>query len=542
MKKLTAFIKQQSTKKLVIIGTVTLVVLAFMLNFVLRRTARAVSRQPRPSGEQVSVATASSLSPNNAALPVIGKVESENDATILAETAGEIVTLNYQLGDNISAGDVIATMENSSQKAAVAQAQGTYDAAAATLAKVSGTTAENSTVTSTQATETAQNAQASAAAALQSTYAALDDAVHTKADVLFNDPRGGEATLSGTLGDYDQQLAINIEAERNGLEALLTNAESLTTDTATEDTDSNIATMLKDAQSVEGFLNDLIKYINEQTPTSSLSAATISGYQTSIGAARIEVVNAVSTLATARSTYDSDAASATSATNTADTGTESDIAVAQANVQSAEGALDAAKAALDKTIITSPISGTIINLPVTSGDYVSAYSTVAEISNPNALKVVAYVTGDEAQTLSVGNQATIENSISGIITHIAPAINPQTGTIEVDIGITGDESSLLDGDSVTVLLDRTTSETGETSSNPANPAQIVIPIVALKITPTGPVVFTVDAASKTLISHPVTIGSILGEDIVVTSGMTSDMVIVTDARGLTDKENVTVKE
>ena len=63
---------------------------------------------------------------------------SENQATILAQSAGEIVTLNSAIGDRVSAGDTIAVIENSSQQASVTEAQGAYDVAEAALVKTSG--------------------------------------------------------------------------------------------------------------------------------------------------------------------------------------------------------------------------------------------------------------------------------------------------------------------------------------------------------------------------------------------------------------------
>jgi multidrug efflux system membrane fusion protein len=83
----------------------------------------------RAQFQQVTVAPVGGLSPNNAPLSVIGTVSSQDDATILAPLAGEIVSLSKQLGDRVSAGEVIASMDNSSQSAALAQAQGAYAAA-----------------------------------------------------------------------------------------------------------------------------------------------------------------------------------------------------------------------------------------------------------------------------------------------------------------------------------------------------------------------------------------------------------------------------
>ena len=102
------------------------------------------------------------------------------------------------------------------------------------------------------------------------------------------------------------------------------------------------------------------------------------------------------------------------------------------------------------------------------------------------------------------------------------------------IGIVGDQSVLTDGETVTVSLTR--------SSAPASAAvskNIIIPIAAAKITPQGPVVFTV-SASSTLISSPITLGTIFGDQVTVLSGLTPQMEIVTDARGLTDGQTVVV--
>ncbi len=174
-----------------------------------------------------------------------------------------------------------------------------------------------------------------------------------------------------------------------------------------------------------------------------------------------------------------------------------------------------------------------MSLPITLGGYVSSFSQVAVVSNPNALEVDTYVTSDDAKTLAVGGKATIEASTQGIITFIAPALDPTTGKIQVKIGIPGDQSALTDGDTVTVSLARSATGAVGTAST-----TITIPIVSAKITPSGPVVFTV--SSSTLMAHPIIFGDISGTQITVTQGLTPDMDIVTDARGLSDGQQVIV--
>ncbi len=482
----------------------------------------------------VTISSVASLSSNAGPLPVTGKVTSLNQATILAQSSGEITSLNVSIGSRVGAGQIIASFENSSQAAAVLQAQGSYDAATVALTKASGTTATNAGVSSASAATNAANAAASLQASLQSTYSALDDAIHSKADTMFSNPRSVSPTLN--LSVPDSQLVITLQNERSQLDSVIADAAS----NANGSSAANVTAMNADAQTVITFLNNLTKATNEALTSQSVSSATLAAYQASAGSARSEVVGAVSSLAAQKSAYDSAQSNAQTSANTAISGSQNDIAAAQANVKQALGALRSAQANLEKTVVRSPISGTIVSLPVTRGDFVAAFAQVAQVSNPGALEIDAYVTPDDAKTILVGGKATIDSTVAGIITSIAPALDPTTGKILVKIGITGSQATLTDGDTVTVALVRAQSNPTTTTHAAANTAGILIPLTAVKITPDDAQVFTV--ASSTLVAHPVTLGAILGEQVTVTEGLTLDMDIVTDARGLSDGQQVQVDQ
>lgn len=489
-----------------------------------------------PQISHVTLSSVASLSSQTGPLPVVGTVTSLNEASILAQSSGEITLLNHALGDHVSAGSIIAEMENSSQQAAVVQAQGAYDGAQAALTKAQGSTAANSSITSTQASSAAANAQTSVIASLHSAFAAVDDAVHTKADALFNNPR----TTSPTLVSFtipNSQLVTNVQNERSTLDALVASMQSVGSATSTTDIDAQVDTAIASLQKIESFLNDLIAVVNEAVPNQYESSAQIAASQASLSAARSEVVGAVSSLTAAKSSYDSAVSGAQTATNSATAGTGSDIATAEANAKSALGALQAAEANLEKTIIRSPISGTIVSLPITQGGFVSSFAQVAQVSNPGALEIDTYVTADDAKTIAVGGKAVISGTVQGVIVSIAPAIDPTTGKILVKVGIVGSQSQLTDGDTVTLTLARAITTSNKTATTAAS-TSIVIPIVAAKITPEGPVVFAV--SSSTLVSMPITLGTILGDQVTVLGGLTPQSDIVTDARGLSNGQQVVV--
>ncbi len=521
------------TRRYLIAGVIVILALLVAWHFMFRAPAAATTT---PNVTHVQVASVSSLSDQSGPLLVTGTVTSLNQATVLAQSSGEITSLSHALGDHVGAGSVIASFENSSQQAAVLQAQGAYEAAQAALANANGSTAQNSSVTATQAGQNAENTGAAALATIESAYTSLDDAVHTKTDSLFSNPRSSNPTLIG-LTVPDNQLVVTLQNERLMLEGTLNDAKAITANDSNADIDTSIGAMTKDVQVVQTYLNNMVAMINQAVPNQSASAAAIGGYQTAISAARSEVVASLSALATAKSGYDAATAGATTAANSASGGTNASISAAQANVKSALGSLDAAQANLEKTIVRSPISGTIVTLSVTQGDFVSSFAPVAVISNPGALQIDTYVTSDDAKTLVIGGAATIDGDVKGTIVFIAPALDPSTGKIEVKIAITGSQQTLTDGDTVTVALTReTTSGTAANASASSN--TITIPLAAAKILPTGPVVYTV--SSSTLVANPVTFGPIVGDQVTVVGGLTPEMDIVTDARGLSDGEHVIV--
>lgn len=510
-------------------GSIIIIILAFVgFHFFSRSSAAPEQAQVT----HVQIASIASLSSASGPIPVTGKVTSLSEATILAQSSGEIISLPHAIGDHVAAGGVIGTFENASQQAALLSAQGAYDAAQAAYAKMTGTAAANTNLSSTQAAQNAANAQTSAITSLQSVAALLDDAIHTKIDTLFVNPRSTTPTLiQATIPD--SQLVVSIQSERLQLERVLEDAN--TRANAKGDIDADITSVTADAQTVLVFLNDVTKAFNQAVPNQNVSAATIAAAQGTAAAARSEVMGVFSTLSAAKAAYDSAQTGAQTAANAAGAGTTNDIAASQAQVKQALGGLNSAKANLEKTIIRSPISGTIVSLPITKGDFVSAFSQVAQVSNPGALQIETYVTPSDAKTLTVGGKAIINGTVNGVITSLAPALDPTVGKIPVKVGIVGDQSKLTDGDTVTLSLDRS-GTSGKTKAN----AQILIPIAAIKMTPTAPVVFTV--ASSTLVANQVTLGPILGGQVTIVSGVTPETDIVTDARGLSDGQVVIVDE
>jgi multidrug efflux pump subunit AcrA (membrane-fusion protein) len=98
-----------------------------------------------------------------------------------------------------------------------------------------------------------------------------------------------------------------------------------------------------------------------------------------------------------------------------------------------------------------------------------------------------------------------------------------------------DDTELTNGSIVSVEFKRNATSSAEAKQ------EIIVPLSSLKITASGPIAFTVSQDS-TLVAHPVVLGEILGDMVVVTEGLSSDTSIVVDARGLKEGEKVEVTQ
>jgi len=496
IKKILTYIKQLPLRYKIIGGVLVLIVV-FTIVFIAGRNT-TVPQAKVSNITHVDISSVSSLSDKDSSISLTGKVSSVSKATILAVSSGEIVSLSHSLGDYVEAGSIIASFENSSQRAAVLQAQGMYDGAVAAQKSVSLVDSKSSVINTYNAT-----------------YSTLDIILKSKVDTFFDftnpTPFGPHSLLHSSIyNDY-----YELERTRQIIADRMSEYQRSLSGAANQDPNILLTKAISITNDVSKLLNRIALGANE--PREDVTDDQLAA----LDYARSNINSLVLTLSTAQQSYRAQSVTTTSSV--------------EANVTTALGGLHAAQANLEKTFIRAPISGTIVSLPITKGGYVSSFSPVAQISNPNALEVEVYVTSDDAKTLAVGSKAMIDESTSGTIVFIAPALDPTTGKILVKIGIAKDQDTLTDGDTVNVSLDRSI-KIGSTT-NPK--VAITIPIVSTKITPTGPIVFTVNE-SNILVANSVTFGDILGGQVTILSGVTEDMEIVKDARGLTEGQEVII--
>lgn len=487
----------------------------------------------------VILANVTDLTQSTTPLPVVGTVQSESEAILRAGKSGEITGLYRSRGTTISAGMIIGEIDNAEERAEVTRAQGVVASREASLDKItSGARGEELSILGidrTKAEREFAEARIDSFNKARSAYIVADNAIRNNTDALIQNPYGDNPIL--IFNTINSQLKVTIQNNRVTLERNLTDwntrIESFNTDTDIEELVTTTERYLNDTIS---YLNSLALAVNSIIQSVNESDADVAAWKAAVSTARTNVNAAITTLSASKDTYTQKAANVQIAeeqlTIGQDGGRSEDVRDAEAALLQAESALRAAQARLERTILRSPISGTLNFLPIERGDFVSTGETLAIVSNNNTLEILAYVTDEDAVRLDVGNTVAIGAKALGTISYIAPAIDPNTKKIELRIAIAETFSKLFNGETINLAIERTPRNTGTITD-------YIIPLSALKVSFENTVVFTVSEDS-TLVAHEVTIGSLLGDSVIIESGITGDMDIVLDARGLKEGQTVIV--
>ena len=467
-----------------------------------------------PVGEALPMVTLTSAQnyAGESTINLIGTVRAFSEASITSEKAGRITSVRVGLGDTVAAGQIIATIENASEQASVLQAQGGYDAAVAASAQ--------SEVGTDEAETRLRSAESSAVVTIKSAYNTVENIIFNNVDQFFSspessvpgvrlDPRGQTPVLNSTRVQYQTELPAWKQRSNN---------TSVNDDLQTElrFTEQQIA-------KAQAFIDTFIVVLNDQNSSARYSEADIQAFATTFNSLRSNLNQLQNQVDSAMAAIESAEDGLERARLAASGGTTS---AADAQIKQALGSLRSAQANLAKTIIRSPITGTVNALSIRTGDFVNSFVQVAEVANNNALEVVTYAGESDRSAIEVGETVMIEGQYQGTVTEIAPAVDSATGKTEVRVA---SESDILqNGDTVTI----TKQVVGEAST------KVVIPLSAVKFQISDGAIFIVE--NGTLVLRPVALGTIRGGSVEILEGLSATEQFVADARGLTEGSAVEV--
>lgn len=306
------------------------------------------------------------------------------EIVVRAETSGK-VTKTLVAGTRVGTGDVIAELENSAQRAALLQAEGSLEAAEAGQEKTKKGLRSEQISNRETSLESAKNTTVTT---LLSAYATVDSSVNDTADKMFY-RTGIDAAPIFTVKTKNDSNENQIEQIRFELDAILARelSQGRSISTAT-DLIKELTLTEAEVRKVRNFTDMVLAALTDSIPTNIVSETDITSHRAAMTSARTSLTSTLTSLSTARTNLE------TAAKNLEEGlaySQDTDLASASAGVKQAAGAYAAALSAYQKTIIRASTPGEITSCSVKTGDVISVGADVCRISTTSMGTNTSYI-------------------------------------------------------------------------------------------------------------------------------------------------------
>ena len=525
MKSPIPFLKQHATVSITL-AVIIILIAALAARLAKKNTAPTDDQSSKPS---VQLINTKDYMQDKHAVSANGTVESLEQADLKSQATGKITKINVSVGQKVTQGQILATLEQSNQAAALTSARGALAQAQANYNRVmSGASNEDVAL--------AQAAVDSAQSALDNTQKQQQIAVDSAYKTLLN---SGLAAIGGSSNSGATTIAIS-----GSYTSLETGEYTITVYSAGDGMHYQVSGLEKSQGLVQtspqpiGTRGLYLQFSSMSVPAGNSWTVTIpntqgtgyvannNAYQSAIQGQKSAVAAAQNGLTQAKAALDLKKSQARPA----------EVQSAQAQILTAQGQVQSAQAALENTIIRAPFDGIISAVPVKFADLVSPGSIVMSIVSRGGLQVKIFVSDSDLTSIHVTDIAKIgTNNATGTVTNVAPSVNANTKTAEVDIAVNDPTTAgLTIGQNVSVLV-------AGNNSTSTTEQKYILPLQAVKITPDGHnYVYTLDSQKKAQQTE-VTIGKVDGENVEVLSGLSADMQILSNAYGVSLGDAVEVK-
>ena len=410
-------------KKLTIVLVVLLAVVAFIVSSCMR-TAQAVSNALAYQFVRTTTLQKTTLTDS---VSVNGTVASGTTASVTASDSVKtykVTSVNVAVGDTVTQGQVIATLDTSSVEKQIESAQESYS-----------DSVEQAQTTYDQSVEDLATNLAQAQEDLDKAREDYDTLGLTDRYNSMVNPDTADMTIRELVEYYYGLFAEEIA----GLENTVANLQIQLTQAQNDGNGER-------AQEVQGQLTDYQNKLSIAKGQCSIPELGLQGFDT-IKQYYSTIEQYRQALEQAQQAYDSAATSSSRQVDSAETQLE------QASRTS--NTLSDLQTTLENCTLTATMDGTITELNATVGSVCSG--TVATIQDLSSLTVEVTIPASSVSKLSTGMQcnitsdATGDTAISGTLTRIDPVAN-ENGSFGATVSVNGSDSGLLIGISAQVEI------------------------------------------------------------------------------------------
>jgi HlyD family secretion protein len=344
---------------------------------------------------------------------ISGKVIASSDVSLGFSSGGRISSVRVLVGNVVSSGTVLASVENGDLQADLAQKEAILEKEQINLKSLqNGTRSEQIAITESSvlsAKTTFSQSKQSIINAINDAYTKSDDAIKNKIDQFFKNPLSSPYIV---LFVNDSTLISSINKDRESIGNMLTTWENsvskLNSDT---NLDQYISEAEKNMNQMKSFLAKVSLVTNNPDVTDNGGASIPSSWKTDTSTARLAIDTVISNLASNVTVYKNAQSELTTRENNLKLeqagATKEDIEGALAQIKSAQASVDSTKANLQKTLIVAPFNGIITKIDAKVGQVASSNTPLVQMMSVGTFQIESFVPEVSIALIKLGDIAKV---------------------------------------------------------------------------------------------------------------------------------------
>ena len=418
-------------------------------------------------------------------MTIVGTVQPVSDASASFQVAGKVATVAATVGEQVTAGQSLGTLDATALSEAVSSAQSTLNADEAKLVQ------DENSQSSSASNSPSPSAPASTTTTVPASHGGSPGAGQSAITQAQNTLTQDETK---TVADQQQEAADLTQAQHVCGASATTGTTSTTTTTTTpanceaalgqvskdqQQVSSDQATVAKDEAALSQALGQGTPGAGQGTPGAGQGTPGASGGSPAQSPKADPAATPSATGNTGNGNPNSNPAAngsspsnptgnGSSPTNAAGNGsgtgasadTPQQIAADQAAIDSAQADLTVAQQSLTESNLTSPISGTVVSVGINVGDTVSAGSStsVIVIIGTHSYEVVGTLSSSQVPSVKIGDSARVQvdglsGTIAGTVSQVGPVQSGQSGySFPLVVALPTSTSGLYSGSSANVVV------------------------------------------------------------------------------------------
>lgn len=410
----------------------------------------------------------------NQTISLTGNIKPVRQVDLAFEKTGKVSKVMIDVGEQVNAGDFLIGLTNQDLNSQFFRNQAILEAERAQLKELkAGTRSEEINIQDAQVTDNQlalQNTEESLINSLKESYITADSAVSNGFDKILEHPNSQNAQIAFITNNF--VLEQEAEQQRRAVELMLNNWKK-SLDNLNQD--SNLQSHFDKAQANFSQIRDILNKANilvkgASTPLNpAIPQSTFDNWHSAISSARTSINSGINSLTVANQQLKDAKANLNISLSQLESkqagATENQINIQKAKIKQAKAEINNTQTQITKTILRSPISGTVSQQEAKIGQLAQAGSILVSIISDDSFEIETFIPEADITKVNINNKAEItldaygpDINFGAQVIKIAPAETIIDGVVTYKTTLSVDAPPIFLKSGMTANIDLITAE------------------------------------------------------------------------------------